>query len=279
MTKWKPAVAKGKPVRSLVLLPIELKFSDEAIIGTIYYDGNWKKTSESLCAFYRSITKKSQGFLIEYFDNERMKIEIGEYSSLTPVIRNGHFSCFYENGAKKAECIYVKDSLNGDAVEYYENGNIKEKSNYIKNLKEGLSLEYMDDGTLVVTKKYEHGVVVSEKYPFRLATDSTNFDSDMVKNKDLILPHFPNGDDAMTKFIDKNLVYPSEAKKQEIHGEVITQFVVEADGRLTDIQVMQSVHPLLDNEAVRVAKLMPKWVPAMKKGKPIKVKFTWHAKF
>lgn len=279
MTKWKPAIVKGKPVRSLLLLPIEVMFSDDAMTGTTYYDGNWRRTSENLCAFYRTITKKNQGFVVEYFDNDRIKIELGEYSSLTPVIRNGHFSCHYKNGAKKSEYSYVRDSLNGVAVIYYENGIIQEKSTYVKNLKEGLSMEYMDDSTLVVTKKYEHGVVVSEKYPFRLATDSTNFDSDMVKNKDLILPHFPNGDDAMTKFIDKNLVYPSEARKQEIRGEVITQFVVEADGRLTGIQVIQSVHPLLDNETVRVAKLMPKWVPALKKGKPIKVKFTWHAKF
>jgi TonB family protein len=279
MTKWKPAIVKGKPVRSLSLLPIGVVFSDEAMTGTTYYDGNWRRTSENLCAFYRTITKKNQGYVVEYFDNERIKIEIGEYSSLTPAIRNGHFCSFYRNGAKKSEYSYVRDLLNGDAVTYYENGNIQEKATFVKNLKEGLSMEYMDDGTLVVTKKYEHGVMVSEKYPFRLVTDSTNFDSDIVKNKDLILPHFPNGDDAMTKFIDKNLVYPSEAKKQEIHGEVITQFVVEADGRLTDIQVIQSVHPLLDNEAVRVAKLMPKWVPALKKGKPVKVKFTWHAKF
>ena len=279
MTKWKPALVKGKPVRSLMLLPIGVMFSDDAMTGTTYYDGNWRRTSESLCAFYRTITKNNQGYVVEYFDNDRIRIESGEYSSLTPVVRNGRFSRYYKNGAKKSEYSYVRDSLNGDAVLYYENGVIQEKSTYVRNLKEGLSMEYMEDSTLVVTKEYKHGVVVKEKYPFRLATDSTNFDSDIVKNKDLILPHFPNGDDAMTKFIDKNLVYPSEARRQEIHGEVITQFVVEVDGRLTDIQVIQSVHPLLDNEALRVAKLMPKWVPALKKGKPIKVKFTWHAKF
>lgn len=279
MTKWKPALVKGKPVRSLMLLPIWVMFSDDAMTGTTYYDANWRRTSENLCVFYRTITKKNQGYVVEYFDNDRIRIEIGEYSSLSPAIRNGRFGCYYKNGAKKSECSYVRDSLNGDAVLYYENGVVQEKSTYVRNLKEGLSMEYMEDSTLVVTKEYKHGVVIKEKYPFRLATDSTNFDSDIVKNKDLILPHFPNGDDAMTKFIDKNLVYPSEARRQEIHGEVITQFVVEADGRLTDIQVIQSVHPLLDNEALRVANLMPKWVPALKKGKPIKVKFTWHAKF
>lgn len=74
-----------------------------------------------------------------------------------------------------------------------------------------------------------------------------------------ISPVYPGGETARIKFIQEHLVYPRKAKKQRIEGEVLIGFVVETDGSLTDFAIVKSVHPLLDKEALRVAKLMPKW--------------------
>jgi TonB family protein len=68
-------------------------------------------------------------------------------------------------------------------------------------------------------------------------------------------------------------MYPPMAKKKGIQGDVIIQFFVDTVGEVVDIKVYKSVHPLLDQEAIRVVKKMKKWVPAQKDGQPIKVDF------
>ncbi|MBR2178590.1 MAG: energy transducer TonB [Paludibacteraceae bacterium] len=87
-------------------------------------------------------------------------------------------------------------------------------------------------------------------------------------------PEFPGGTDALFKFLSSNLKYPSDAKKEGVQGRVICQFTVNKDGSISDIQVLRSVYPSLDREAVRVISIMPKWEPGEQRGKKVKCKFT-----
>jgi len=87
------------------------------------------------------------------------------------------------------------------------------------------------------------------------------------------MPEYPGGDEARIKFLAENLVYPQEAKEKKIEGRVFIGFVVEIDGSLTNFSVVRSIHPLLDKEALRVVKLMPKWIPGEQRGKPVRVQF------
>ncbi len=86
-------------------------------------------------------------------------------------------------------------------------------------------------------------------------------------------PEFPGGTDALFKFLSNNLKYPSDAKKEGIQGRVICQFVVNKDGSISDIQVLRSVYPSLDLEAVRVISIMPKWEPGVQNGEKKRCKF------
>ncbi len=87
-------------------------------------------------------------------------------------------------------------------------------------------------------------------------------------------PQFVGGNKALYSFIAKNIVYPLKAAENGISGKVITQFVVEEDGEMSDVQVVRGVHPDLDKEAIRVVKIMPKWVPGKQKEKNVRVKYT-----
>lgn len=87
-------------------------------------------------------------------------------------------------------------------------------------------------------------------------------------------PVYPEGNAAMMKFLSDNIKYPVEAQEKNIQGRVITNFVVEKDGSLSDIQVVRSVDPLLDAEAIRVLKLMPNWKPGKQSGENVRVRFT-----
>ena len=87
------------------------------------------------------------------------------------------------------------------------------------------------------------------------------------------MPCFPGGDQKMQDFIEKNLHYPKECAENGIQGRVIIDFVVERNGTLTNIRVVKSVNPALDKEALRIVKLMPKWIPGRQSYKEVRVKY------
>lgn len=87
-------------------------------------------------------------------------------------------------------------------------------------------------------------------------------------------PEFPGGMAALMKFLGDNIKYPVIAQENGIQGRVITNFVVERDGSITDVQVVRGQDPSLDREAVRVIKSMPKWKPGEQRGKTVRVRFT-----
>lgn len=89
-----------------------------------------------------------------------------------------------------------------------------------------------------------------------------------------IMPSFPGGMSQMNSFVQKNLRYPEDAKKDGIQGRVILSFIVEKDGSLTDIKVVRSVSPSLDKEAIRIVKSMPKWIPGKQYGTSVRVRHT-----
>ena len=92
-----------------------------------------------------------------------------------------------------------------------------------------------------------------------------------------ILPQFPGGDKALMEFLKKEVRQPDEAK--DVKGRVVIGITVETSGELTHFKVVRSVHPALDKEALRVAKMMPKWIPGRICGKLVAVKYNLVVKF
>ncbi len=93
---------------------------------------------------------------------------------------------------------------------------------------------------------------------------------------------FPGGTTELYKFIYSHLEYPSEAKKWEVSGEVITQFVVDQNGDLRSIKVIKGLGYGLDEEAIRVIELMDKehqWEPATLMGQPVPITYNLPIKF
>lgn len=73
------------------------------------------------------------------------------------------------------------------------------------------------------------------------------------------LPEFPGGAVALMKWLTSNLRYPQYARQRKVQGRVVTQFIVNTDGSLSDLKVVESVEPSLDREALRVLRMMPSW--------------------
>jgi protein TonB len=92
-------------------------------------------------------------------------------------------------------------------------------------------------------------------------------------------PGFPGGDEARIKFLQNNIKYPQMARESNIQGTVYVTFVVERDGRVTDVRVLRGIGGGCDEEAIRVIKAMPKWNPGKQRGKPVRVQFNMPIKF
>jgi periplasmic protein TonB len=92
-------------------------------------------------------------------------------------------------------------------------------------------------------------------------------------------PSYPGGDDARVKFLQANIKYPEEAKELGTQGKVFVTFVVEVDGSITDVKVLRGIGAGCDEEAIRVVKSMPKWVPGKQRGVPVRVQFNLPIKF
>lgn len=87
------------------------------------------------------------------------------------------------------------------------------------------------------------------------------------------LPEFPGGMSAFVKWLTDNLRYPPMAQQQKIQGRVVVSFIINRDGTISNIKVAKSVHPMLDREALRVARMMPNWAPGKENNKPCRTLF------
>ena len=85
------------------------------------------------------------------------------------------------------------------------------------------------------------------------------------------MPQFPGGQAAMMKFIADSLRYPSVVCTGGVEGRIVVRFVVDCEGNIVNPLVVRSVDPLLDREAIRLVKSMPKWIPGRQNGKPVNV--------
>lgn len=82
------------------------------------------------------------------------------------------------------------------------------------------------------------------------------------------LPEFPGGAVEFMKWLTKNLQYPKEAQRGRVQGRVVAQFIVNADGSISDLRIVTSLDPVCDREVLRVLGMMPKWKAGMHNDKP-----------
>lgn len=88
------------------------------------------------------------------------------------------------------------------------------------------------------------------------------------------MPEYPGGQTALLKFIAQTVQYPKEAQEKGLQGRVTVSFIINKDGSISNEEVITGLDPLLDQEALRVIGLMPKWTPGMQRGQAVKTKYT-----
>lgn len=94
------------------------------------------------------------------------------------------------------------------------------------------------------------------------------------------MPSFPGGEDALLKYLHDHIRYPAVARENGIQGTVVVQFVVGPDGAIRDVTtVSKTLGGGLEQEAIRVVKGMPKWIPGKQNGRAVNVQYSLPVRF
>jgi len=100
--------------------------------------------------------------------------------------------------------------------------------------------------------------------------DDENINTSEISTFAEEMPSFPGGEEELYNFIANNI--NELARKAGISGKVLIEFIVSEDGKIIEPKVVKGIGYGCNEEAIRIIKLMPKWIPGKQDGKPIKVK-------
>lgn len=209
-----------------------------------YFNSDWEETGAADFDYFRkSFNSDGVWTVIDYYKSGAVQMT-GSYKSKKEKKRNGYFTYFRENGQINNSGQYKKDKKVDEWIYYHENGNISSKEFFKKDKLQSYKF-FEEDGT--------------EK--------QGDYDYETP-------PQYPGGMEEMYKFMGDEIAYPQQALDNNIQGKVYVRFVVDKDGSLTDIEVINGVHSLLDREAVRVISMMPKWNPGKQHNRAVRVRYT-----
>lgn len=164
------------------------------------------------------------------------------------------------NQQKMTEIAIVDDS------EVKDEDAVKSQSDLAQNTAIAGALDF-DDGTDDISKITEQKIEVIQEKPAEKKQE------EIFRHVEQ-MPMFPGGEAELYKTISSNLNYPAMAIENNVQGKVVVQFVVEKDGSVGTVKVVKSVDRDLDNEAIRVCKKLPKFIPGKQNGQPVRVWFT-----
>lgn len=118
-----------------------------------------------------------------------------------------------------------------------------------------------------------------DTYPKTLTLISEKFQDDQVYDVADKMPRPAGGQDDWEEYLSENLRYPSAAKKSKIEGVVNVVFIVEKDGRTSNVKVLRGIGSGCDEEAKRLIEGSPKWTPGKNNGESVRVRMRLPIRF
>jgi len=212
-----------------------------------------------------------------YLAEDSSKVSLYTYSDLfggqfKRGVLHGPYYSWYKNGNRQSSANYTNGKLDGSYERWYENGQLNYTLKYRDGLKHDTLKAYHETGELRRIEVYSLGKLVDGKL-YSEAGEELNF-YPMEQ-----MPEFKGGEERMMQWLAQNIRYPRAAIRVGAQGIVVVSFVVDKDGKISEAEIIESVHPDIDTEAIRVMYYMPKWKPGMQEGKPVRVRYTLPLKF
>lgn len=240
---------------------------------TVYFSKEGKVVvNRQDASWYRIIKPQDSGFnRTDYYSNGKTKFT-ATLSSRNPVVFDGIATWYSEDGLATSKAFYKNNELEDHLIRYYPDGSIKSDAFYKKSTLDGEYKYYYPNKQLKRVDTYSEGKVISGKC-------YTSSGADMPYFSYLQDPEFIGGAAKLSKYIKANLVYPPNAIRLDITGTVKVKFTVTADGEITNAHLENTLHPLLDDEALRIIKNMPRWKPGLEDNEKRAFSFTLPIEF
>ena len=257
---------------------------------SLFFDLNWNKVNTREMAKYYELIIHYQNFTIGqeiyYFNSRGKKLDSFDPSvdyytiSLHELaFSNGKVERQYSlDGKLKSEKHFIEvpgdkdptkliSKLQGKNTDWYSNGQLHDDLNYKNDKLEGLIHTYWMNGHLKREDNFVEGKSTNGKCFSQDGTEIAFFPY-------MIMPEYPGGESALLSYISRKLEYPVEMQRRGLQGKVNVRFVVNKSGEITEVEVIKSVSPEFDAEAIRVIKSMKKWKPGLLDGDRISVYYT-----
>lgn len=190
---------------------------------------------------YQDDTKKAAR--ATYYNMQGLKKREVHYSDMDAAIMDGPYRTYHENGQLMKDLFYKNNFLDGPVTTYYSNAVIRRKD------------------------IFREGNFVSGQCFTASGQDTLHFDYEKK-------PEYPGGEVMLMKFLSDNIQYPLITRENGIQGVVIASFVVNPEGAVEDVNIVQSSHSLFSAEVLRVIPLMDKWIPGELDGYKTRMRFS-----
>ena len=233
---------------TLFLLSTLMAFGQD----TTYLDADWNKLISIKNSSYFKIVIHDQ------VDTSRVTEKVYFTSGQIKTYKN------YSN--------YKDKKLDGKLKEWYENGQLHKDMDYKAGKKNGKLLTYWDNGKAKRIDLYENDKLIEGKCLNSDGIEAIHYDYEKM-------PEFPGGINELMQYLVKETKYPNKSRRKGVEGRVLVNFIVNRNGAISDIRIVESVNDELDQEAMRVVRRMPKWEPGMEDGEAVRFALNLPIKF
>lgn len=189
------------------------------------------------------------------------------------VKENDHFHCwdYNMNNILVTESFYTDTNftLKLFCHKYFNEikGFLEQTRCYLNGQLNGYRVIYNEKGDTIAYYILDNGHVIKEWSS--LVGTKTNSTKIIEENAE-----FPGGQSAWITYLSENIKYPKSLRRKNIVGKIVVKYIVDSTGYISNVEIIQGLHPLLDEELIRVIKNSPRWRPARQNDKFVKATFT-----
>lgn len=261
-------------MKAILILTLLLTSSIFSLAQDTTFINKWGgKTTRGNASYLRVYTPETDMFLVEdFYPGGEIQMR-GHSMYRDSLVRMGLFKYYSKEGIIYEEGNYKMNKQVGEWKTYQQEGILKTLHTYNTDGKlEGPFLVYYPNGSLKRKDIYRNDEVVEKKCIGIDGKDTTWFEF-------MTLPEYIGGDQARINFLMENITYPRYAREAGIQGTIYVNFTVLKSGKISNINIIRGVHESLNNETLRVIRLMPDWIPGKVDGEPANIEFNMPVKF
>ena len=224
-----------------------------------YYDARWNKITQKDSATYlREVVKDGDQFKVtEYYLPSKAIYSTGRYLDKKLKKKVGKFEHYFENGNLKKMAFYNNEGkLEGNLKSYYFDKTLDADENYSKGQLHGDCKWYHKNGQLASKEVYDNGKITQIEF-----WDENGKQFYAKFGDEYVAPEFGGQPNGAQRFLYSKIKFPEAARYLSESGRTLLNFTIEEDGSVGNVTVELSADAILDDESLRVARLMPKWKP------------------